>query len=71
MKRFNRGDVIEFSGEEFLVINDFGSGGVVSEMPHGSIIHFKWNFQGTECKFLRTTEESQKLAEVVAKKVKL
>lgn len=57
---FERGDIVEFCDENYIVIENNGSTGTVSPLGETFYIrNFYWNFQGSETKFVRkpTKEE--------------
>ena len=59
MEKFEKGDVIEFCDEQYFVLENHGSSGVVATVgiPHDYSRMFYWNYQGEECKFIRKSEE--------------
>ena len=47
---FKYGDIIEFCGDRFLVLENYGESGKVVEYPEGETIEsFYWEFEGTKC----------------------
>lgn len=47
---FKPGEVIDFCGTTFEVIENHGDKGTVKELPDGPIISgFPWRFEGVEC----------------------
>ena len=47
---FNRGDIVEFCDERFLVLENHGNSGRVQEHPGGEVIApFYWSFEGASC----------------------
>lgn len=58
---FKTGDIIEFSKEQFEVIENNGFRGVVREYfgegNYGSVIdRFYWSFEGEDCKLVRAAQ---------------
>ncbi len=53
---FKPGDVIEYCGEEYLVLENQGTRGRVQEnYEDGDIIYpFYWSFDGRECKLVKS-----------------
>lgn len=51
---FKKGDIIEFCGETYEVIDNYGSNGTVRENYTNGIIisNFKWEFEGEKCKLV-------------------
>ena len=50
---FQYGDIIEFCGDRFLVLENYGDRGKVVEYPKGEdpveIDPFYWEFEGSKC----------------------
>ena len=56
---FKENDIIEFCDEQYLVIENYGSSGMVKEYYDGcigdiKIGNFYWNYQGEKCKLVGT-----------------
>ena len=54
---FDRGDIIEFCGDRYEVIKNYGNSGLVREHPDGDIIAFYWVFQGTKCTIVKKHDD--------------
>lgn len=55
------GDIIEFAGQEYLVIENWGQVGKVKEYPEGVVIErFAWYFEGEEAKVISKSKPSPK-----------
>jgi outer membrane biogenesis lipoprotein LolB len=52
---FHEGDIIEFCGDTFEVLKNYGCTGKVREnCQDGAIIgNFYWEYQGTQCKLVK------------------
>ena len=52
---FESGDIIEFCGDKFIVIENYGRHGKVKEYESTTVIdNFHWDFQGIEwCKLVK------------------
>lgn len=47
----NPGDIIEFAGDQYLVLENWGSSGKVKEYPGDTVISpFYWEFEGEAAK---------------------
>jgi hypothetical protein len=47
---FNKGDIITYCDEEFVVLEDLGYNGRIQEnCKNGAIINVSWNFQDEKC----------------------
>lgn len=47
--KFKRGDLINYAGDYFRILENYGRSGKVQEYPNGGIISkFYWNFNGIE-----------------------
>jgi len=59
IKKFYPGDIIEFCGDQFLVLANYGNSGKVQEWPSKivTIDNFKWSFQDSSSKLIGTEEE--------------
>lgn len=61
---FERGDTISFADEEFLVIENNGSTGVVCPIGETYYLRmFYWEFEGEKCKLVKKATEKQRKAE--------
>lgn len=56
-KPFKPGDVVEYCGEEAVVVENFGSSGVVRLVPEGRMTWY-WVFQGTPVTLVRAASDS-------------
>lgn len=55
------GDIIEFAGQQYLVIENWGQMGKVKEYPEGTIIErFAWRLEGEEAKVISKRKPSPK-----------
>ena len=61
MDNFNLGDVIDFCGERYMVLKNYGNSGEVVEVNNeggifggaSKIGNFYWRFEGANCTFVR------------------
>ena len=61
---FGRGDIIEFADEQYLVIENNGSTGVVCPIGETYYLRmFYWEFEGEKCKLVKKATEKQRKAE--------
>lgn len=51
---FKTGDVVEFCGEQYVVMTNHGSSGRVRDAGGAEIAPFYWKFQGEECRLIST-----------------
>lgn len=54
-RKFQPGDVVEYCGEEAVVIENFGSSGAVRLVPEGRMTWY-WAFQGVPVTLVRAAE---------------
>jgi hypothetical protein len=47
---FTRGEEIEFCGDRYTVLENFGESGTVEERGGSGPIQFQWVFQGEPCR---------------------
>ena len=61
---FGMGDTISFADEEYLVIENNGSTGVVCPIGETYYLRmFYWEFEGEKCKLVKKATERQRKAE--------
>lgn len=59
---FIQGDIIEYAGDRFEVLENYGDTGMVKEYPDGETIQlFYWVFEGEKCKLWKRNSTGEKL----------
>lgn len=58
-KDFKENDIIEYAGDKFIVVENYGSGGYVREYYNDEsigeeLIKFYWFYDGEECALVRS-----------------
>ena len=55
MRYFKSNDIIEYAGDEYLVLMNHGDSGTVAAMNDGMQVveGFRWKYDGEDCRFVR------------------